>query len=171
MVKNNSCDAEMLFEYPLKVVDMNEFMSHKTDLAWRSVVATPRDERFEYMDHVVNEETLMDGNKLCKQVLFTDCERLKRKFESTYSDHNIQCLSNSINFATAEAAKTFLDTLVDSKRWLFHGSLTYEITEIKTGGQGNQPSSHVGSGSRKRSDSFKMNQINRHLNESTSNLN
>jgi hypothetical protein len=155
------CD-EQKFEYPLKIIDMESYLSNKSDLAWRSMLASSKGTTLEDPGRKVSGET----NKLYKQILFTDCSQLKQRFEKTFFDHNILCVGSSMSFATIEEAKNLLSMLVNSKRWLLHGSLKYEITQAK--GATEQNTSNQAH-SRKRSDSFKINQINRHLNDTTSN--
>jgi hypothetical protein len=157
-----SKQGEQMLEYPLKIIDMDSFLSHKSDLAWKSVLAPSKNtNNIEDLKYTTDDQP-NKINKLYKQILFTDCEQLKKKFEKTYCDYNIQCLNSSISISTIDEAKNLLNMLTNSKRWLFHGSLKYEM--IQAGEQNASTQART----RKRSDSFKINQINRHLNDSTS---
>ncbi|CAF0991209.1 unnamed protein product [Brachionus calyciflorus] len=142
-----SINETLLHEYPLKIVDMEEFLYNSDDFLWRSVYKTNQglnkiknqiksdinehhnirladfndDDFFTNLSKI--PRNLTDSTQIT--LVFTESELYRQHFEKTHLKliNNMIILDSQINLFTIEETRNFYELLLNSKRWLFHGTI------------------------------------------------
>jgi hypothetical protein len=171
-----------MYEYPLKIVEINDFTQNRNDVLWRSIQKTHssllkqkeakilnRDASSFTFDNDDLEHVLYSNfsvNKNIQHLFFVDrsCEFYSEKFDQLIKQNQPKdslIFDREIQIKTIEEAKNLLNFVHNSKRWIFNGCIKHELVNE----QRNTSNMKL-----KRSDSFNLNHINSHLKSSMSNI-
>lgn len=138
-------------EYPLKIIELDDFLLNSDDLLWKSVWKTSASfgkllKKRTSLDNEQNsyndEDILTDNIKVprsladCSQVtiVFIDSDIYRQHLEKSHLKlvNNMIVLDRQISFNGLEDVRKFFNLVINSKRWLLQGTVK-DLTHSENG--------------------------------------